>query len=65
MPVARASRPFWLDWYANNLENGVILSYSNDEIKIVAIQKSNLYNDGNLVVILSAFLVQKMNGEKD
>ena len=49
----RLSKP--VDYYVNNLENGVILSYINDEIKIVAIQKSVLYNDGNLVIILSAF----------
>ena len=30
--------------YVNNLENGVILSYINDEIKIVAIQKLVYYN---------------------
>ena len=49
---------FWLsepvDCYVNNLENGVNLSYINGEIKIVAIQKSVLYNDGNLVIILVA-----------
>ena len=49
----RLSKP--VDCYVDNLENGVILSYINDEIKIVAIQKSVLYNDGNLVIILSAF----------
>ena len=38
-----------------NLKNGVILSYINVEIKIVAIQKSFLYNDGNLLIILSTF----------
>ena len=65
MPGARASHPFWLPaLWANNLENGVIPSYINDEIKIVAIQKSVLYNDGNLVVILSAFFSQKIDGEK-
>ena len=45
-----------VDSYVNNLENGVILSYINYEIKIVAIQKSVLYNDGNLAIILSAFV---------
>ena len=71
MPGARASHPFWLPalctcWlYVDNLENGVILSYINGEIKIVGIQKSVLYNGGNLVIILCAFLFQKMNGEKD
>ena len=45
-----------VDCYVNNLKNGVILSYIDDEIKIVAIQKSVLYNDGNLVIILSTFL---------
>ena len=54
-----------VDCYVNNLENGVILSYINDEIKIVAIQKSVLYNDGNLVIILSNFFLPKMTGEKD
>ena len=51
----RLSEP--VDCYVNNLENGVILSYINDEIKIVAIQKSVLYNDGNLIIILSAFVL--------
>ena len=49
----RLSEP--VDCYVDNLKNGVILSYINDEIKIVAIQKSVLYNDGNLVIILSTF----------
>ena len=44
-----------VDCYVNNLENGVILSYINDEIKIVAIRNSVLYNDGNIVIILSTF----------
>ena len=57
----RLSEP--VDCYVNNLENRVILSYMNDEMKIVAIQKLVLYNGGNLVVILSTFLFQKMNGE--
>ena len=59
MTGARASRPIRLsepvDCYVNNLKNGVMLSYINDEIKIVAIQKSVLYNDDNLVIILSTF----------
>ena len=59
----RLSEP--VDYYVDNLKNGVILSYINDEIKLVAIQKSVLYNDGNLVTILSAFFLQKMTGEKD
>ena len=49
----RLSEP--VDCYVNNLKKGVILSYINDEIKIVAIQKSVLYNDCNLVIILSTF----------
>ena len=69
---ARTSRPFWLPalwtcWllcYANNLNNGVILSYINDEIKIVAIQKSVLYNDGNLVIIFSTFFSPENDGRK-
>ena len=56
-----------VDYDVSNTENGVILSYFNDEIKTVAIQKSALYNDGYLVVILSAifffFFCQKMDGE--
>ena len=31
-----------------------MLSYLHDEIKIVVIQKSVVYNDGKLVIILSA-----------
>ena len=54
----RLSEP--VDCYVNNLENGVILIYINDEIKIVAIQKSVLYNDGNLVNILSAFFFSRI-----
>ena len=46
-----------VDCYISNLENAV--SYINDEIKIVQIQKSALYNDGNLVIILGAFFVRK------
>ena len=49
----RLSEP--VDCYVDNLKNGVILSYINYEIKIVAIQKSVLYIDGNLVIILSTF----------
>ena len=58
----RLSEP--VDCYVNNLENGVILSYINDEIKIVAIQKSVLYNDGNLVIFLSAFFSPKNDRRK-
>ena len=55
-PVHSDFRLSWpVDCYVNNLKNGVILSYINDEIKIVTIQKSVLYNDGNLVIILSIF----------
>ena len=54
-----------VDCYVNNLENGVILSYIYDEIKIVAIQKSVLYNDGNLVIIISAFFSPENYLEKD
>ena len=43
-----------VDYYVSNPESGVILSYLNDKIKIVVIQKSALYTDGHLVVILSA-----------
>ena len=53
-----------VDCYVNNLENGVILSYMNDEIKIVAIQKSVLYHDGNLVIILSTFFFSRKWQEK-
>ena len=53
----RLSEP--VDCYVDNLENGVILSNINDEIKIVANQKSVLYNDGNLVFILIAFFSRK------
>ena len=49
----RLSEP--VDFYVNNLKNGVILRYINGEIKIVAIQKLVLYNNGNLVIILSTF----------
>ena len=59
----RLSEP--VDCYVNNLENGVILSYINDEIKIVAIQKSVLYYDGNLVIILSAFFSPENDRRKD
>ena len=59
----RLSEP--VDCYVDNLKNGVILSYINDEIKIVAIQKSVLYNDGNLVIILSIFFLPKMTGKID
>ena len=59
----RLSEPVYC--YVNNLENGVILSYINDVIKIVAIQKSVLYNDDNLVIILSTFFLPTMTGEKD
>ena len=40
----RLSEP--VDCYVNNQENGVIISYIKDEIKMVAIQKSVLYNNG-------------------
>ena len=58
MPIIHASRSDFrlsepVDCYVSNLENSVILSYLNHEIKIVAIQKSALYIDGNLVIILS------------
>ena len=46
------------------LTHGVILSYMNDEVKIVAIQKSVLYNDGNLVIILSTFVLSRKWQEK-
>ena len=58
----RLSEP--VDCYVDNLKNGVILSYINDEIKIVAIQKSVLYNDGNLVIILSTFFFSRKWQEK-
>ena len=64
-PVHSDFRLSWpVDCYVNNLENGVIPSYINDEFKFVSILKSTLYNGGNLVVIISAFFSQKMNGEK-
>ena len=59
----RLSEP--VDCFVDNLKNGVLLCYTNDEIKIVAIQKSVLYNDGNLVIILSTFFLPQMTGEKD
>ena len=49
----RLSEP--VDCYVINLENGVILSYITGQIKMVAIEKSVLCNDNNLVVIVSAF----------
>ena len=59
---------FWLsepvDCYVN-LENGIILNYINDEIKTVAIQKSVLYNNGNLVAILSTFFSRKWTEKRD
>ena len=58
----RLSEP--VDCHVNNLENGVILSYINNEIKIVTIQKSVLYNDGNLVIILSAFFSPESDRNK-
>ena len=58
----RLSEP--VDCYVNNLKNGVILSYINDEIKIVAIQKSVLYNNGNLVIILSTLFFSRKWQEK-
>ena len=54
-----------VDCYVDNLENGVILSYIHDEIKIVTIQKSVLYNDGNLVIILNAFFSPENDRRKD
>ena len=54
-----------VDCYVSNLTNSVILSHLNDEIEIVAIPRSTLYNDGNLIIILSAFFWQKVNGKKD
>ena len=59
------SRKALCDQALSNLENGIIFSYINDEIKIVATQKPVLYKGGNLVVILSAFLFQKIIGQKD
>ena len=58
----RLSEP--VDCYVNNWENGIILSYMNDEIKIVTIQKSVLYNDSNLLIILSASLSSENDQRK-
>ena len=58
----RLSEP--VDSYVNNLKNGVIISYINDGIKSVSIQKSVLYNDGNLVIILSTYFFSRKWQEK-
>ena len=50
--------PVPVDYHISNLERGDILSWLNDEIKIVTIQTLITYTVSNLLVILSTIVLQ-------